>query len=46
MERSHSDRAPTNPHDDPKRIYGMPFAGRDVKFKVDGNTITVRNIEC
>ena len=28
-------------HDDPKRIYGMPFAGRDVKFKVDGNTMTV-----
>lgn len=28
-------------HDDPERIYGMPFAGRDVKFKVEGNTLTV-----
>ena len=28
-------------HHDPNRIYGMPFAGRDVKFKVNGNTLTV-----
>ena len=28
-------------HDDPNRIYGMPFAGKDVKFKVEGNTLTV-----
>ena len=28
-------------HNDPKRIYGMPFAGKDVKFKVEGNTLTV-----
>ena len=32
-------------HDDPERIYGMPFAGRDVKFKVDGNTLIVTGIE-
>ena len=29
-------------HDDPERIYGMPFAGRDVKFRVaDGNVHVV-----
>ena len=28
-------------HDDPQRIYGMPFGGRDVKFKVDGDTVYV-----
>ena len=32
-------------HDDPERIYGMPFASRDVKFKVDGNTLIVTGIE-
>ena len=32
-------------HNDPNRIYGMPFAGRDVKFKVNGNTLTVIGIE-
>ena len=31
-------------HHDPNRIYGMPFAGRDVKFKVNGNILTVHNI--
>ena len=31
-------------HNDPNRIYGMPFAGRDVKFKVNGNILTVHNI--
>ena len=31
-------------HNDPNRIYGMPFAGRDVKFKVEGNILTVHNI--
>lgn len=31
-------------HDDPERIYGMPFAGKDVKFKVDGDTLTVTGI--
>ena len=32
-------------HDDPERIYGMPFAGRDVKFKVEGNILTITGIE-
>ena len=32
-------------HNDPNRIYGMPFAGRDVKFKVNGNILTVIGIE-
>lgn len=31
-------------HEDPERIYGMPFAGRDVKFRVDGDTLTVTEI--
>ena len=31
-------------HNDPNRIYGMPFAGRDVKFKVEGNTLTVHSL--
>lgn len=28
-------------HDDPERIYGMPFAGRDVRFCVGGGVLTV-----
>ena len=28
-------------HDDPSRIYGMPFAGRDVRFQVIGDVLTV-----
>ncbi len=28
-------------HNNPERIYGMPFSGRDVKFKVEWNTLTV-----
>ena len=28
-------------HDDPERIYGMPFAGHDVRFKVYGQKLTV-----
>ena len=28
-------------HHDPERIYGMPFAGCDVRFKVDGPVLTV-----
>lgn len=28
-------------HDDPQRIYGMPFAGRDVKFRVAGVRIII-----
>ena len=28
-------------HDDPQRTYGMPFAGRDVRFRVDGQRLEV-----
>ena len=28
-------------HDDPNRQYGMPYAGRDVKFRVSDGTVTV-----
>lgn len=28
-------------HDDPDRIYGMPYAGRDVRFRVSGGWLTV-----
>lgn len=31
--------------DDPERIYGLPFAGKDIKFRVVGNTLTVVAIE-
>lgn len=30
---------------DPDRIYGMSFAGIEIKFKVDGNTLTVISAE-
>lgn len=29
---------------DPERIYGVPFAGYDVKFKVDGDVLTVCDV--
>lgn len=29
---------------DPERIYGVPFAGYDVKFKVDGDVLTVYDV--
>lgn len=32
-------------HDDPRRVYGMPFAGRDVKFRVADATVDVVGIE-
>ena len=32
-------------HDDDTRIYGMPFAGRDVRFRVSGNILTVVEIK-
>ena len=32
-------------HDDDSRIYGMPFAGRDVRFRVSGNTLIVVAVE-
>lgn len=28
-------------HDDPQRIYGMPFGGRDVRFRVEGLKLEV-----
>ena len=28
-------------HDAPDRIYGMPFAGRDVRFRVEGQRLFV-----
>ena len=28
-------------HDDPQRLYGMPFAGRDVRFRVADGLVTV-----
>jgi hypothetical protein len=28
-------------HDDPSRIYGMPYAGRDVRFSVAQGRLTV-----
>ena len=31
-------------HDDPQRVYGMPFAGCDVRFRVEGTTLTVEEI--
>lgn len=31
-------------HDDETRIYGMPFAGRDVRFRVSGGVLTVVEI--
>lgn len=30
--------------DEPDRIYGMPFAGHDIRFRVTGNTIIVTEI--
>jgi len=35
------------PHyqDDPERTYGFPFAGKEIKFKVDGDTLKVVSIE-
>ena len=35
------------PHyqDDPERVYGMAFAGMEVRFTVDGDTLTVVDVE-
>ena len=30
-------------HDDPERIYGFEFAGRELHFRVDGFTLTVKD---
>ncbi len=32
-------------HDDPERVYGLSFAGRNVRFTVSGGVLTVRAIE-
>lgn len=32
-------------HDDPERIYGLVFKGKDVKFKVEGSSLSVVGIE-
>ena len=32
-------------HDDPGRVYGMPFGGRDVKFRVAGGIVHVVGVE-
>jgi len=32
-------------HDDPQRTYGMPFAGRDVHFRVENGTLFVTLVE-
>ena len=32
-------------HDDPSRVYGMPFADRDVKFRVSDGTVHVVGVE-
>jgi tRNA-Thr(GGU) m(6)t(6)A37 methyltransferase TsaA len=31
--------------DDPDRLYGVSFAGFDIRFTVSGTTLTVRNVE-
>lgn len=31
-------------HDDPDRVYGLPFAGRDVHFRVAGDVLTVTDV--
>ena len=32
-------------HDDPDRVYGMPFGGYDIRFRVDGGTLVLLNTE-
>jgi len=31
--------------DDPQRVYGVAFAGKNVRFKVDDGTLTVIGID-
>jgi hypothetical protein len=31
-------------HDDPQRIYGMPFLNMDIRFRVDGRSLIVTDI--
>ena len=37
------DPRPSYQHD-PERLYGLPFAGVNVRFTVDGDTLTVREV--
>ena len=30
--------------DDPQRVYGLSFKGRDIRFRVEGNTLTITDI--
>ena len=30
---------------DPDRVYGFPFAGMEIRFSVDGDRLTVRDIQ-
>ena len=32
-------------HDDPDRIYGMLYGDKDVRFRVEGNKLTVVSID-
>lgn len=32
-------------HDDPERVYGVSFAGKNIKFQVNGNVLTVTAVE-
>lgn len=32
-------------HDDPERVYGLSFAGQNVKFRVSDGVLTVLDIE-
>ena len=32
-------------HDDPNRVYGMPFAGSDIRFRVSNGVLTVVEIQ-
>ena len=38
------DPRPAYQHD-PERVYGLAFAGRDIKFRVDGGVLTVVDVE-
>lgn len=32
-------------HDDPERVYGLSFAGQNIRFMVDGRQLTVTDVE-
>lgn len=32
-------------HDDPERVYGVSFAGKNIKFQVNGNVLTVTAVK-